>query len=120
MTAPIRALIKRAAAETEGVGPLVESLKWGEPSFTPKKPRIGSSVRIQARDNGDVALMFICHTNLVEEFRTLYDGRLRFEGNRAIVLPSGEPVDEKAVRHCIALALTYHRRKRDQHALPQR
>jgi hypothetical protein len=45
--------------------------------------------RIAPRDNGDVALMFICHTNLVEEFRGLYPDGLAFEGNRAIVLSAG-------------------------------
>ncbi|MCR9123116.1 MAG: DUF1801 domain-containing protein [Phyllobacteriaceae bacterium] len=112
MSGRARRLILEAAAETEAVCELAESVKWGEPSFTPSKPRIGSSVRIQARPNGDEALMFICHTGLVDEFRDLYGDTLTFEGNRAIVLPAGEPVDEAAIRHCIALALTYHRRKK--------
>ncbi|MFP3468007.1 hypothetical protein, partial [Leifsonia sp. SIMBA_070] len=55
--------------------------------FAPQQPRTGSSVRIQARDNGDEALMFICHTGLVDTFRDLYGDRLHLEGNRAIVLP---------------------------------
>lgn len=110
--APLRALIVEAAADVPEIGPLVESLKWGEPSFTPRKANIGSSVRIAARENGDRALMFICHTNLVEEFRALYPDRLSFEGNRAIVLPSGVEPDLDALRHCIALALTYKLRKR--------
>jgi len=112
MSARARKLILEAAAETEAVGELAESVKWGEASFTPARSRIGSSVRIQERSNGDEALMFICHTGLVDEFRDLYGETLAFEANRAIVLPAGKPVDEAAVRHCIALALTYHWRKR--------
>lgn len=107
-----RQLIAQSAQETEGVGPLIESVKWGEPSFTPAKRNIGSSVRLQQRDDRDVALMFICHTGLVDDFRDLYGDRLEFEGNRAIVLKSGQEYDAPAVKHCIALALTYHRRKR--------
>lgn len=110
--AHLRTLIVEAAAEVPEIGPLVESLKWGEPSFTPRKANIGSSVRIAKRANGDRALMFICHTNLVEEFRALYPDRLAFEGNRAIMLPSGAEPDLDALRHCIALALTYKLRKR--------
>lgn len=110
--APLRTLIVEAAADTPEIGPLEESLKWGEPSFTPRKANIGSSVRIAVRENGDRALMFICHTNLVEEFRALFPDRLTFEGNRAIVLPSGAEPDLDALRHCIALALTYKLRKR--------
>lgn len=112
MSGRARRLILEAAAETDAVGELAESVKWGEASFTPEKPRIGSSVRIQARANGEEALMFICHTGLVDEFRDLYGETLAFEGNRAIVLPAGASVDEAAIRHCIALALTYHWRKR--------
>ncbi len=112
MMAMARRLIEQAARETEGVGPLTESIKWGEPSFTPARRDTGSSVRVQQRGNGDVALMFICRTGLVDDFRDIYGERLPFEGNRAIVLKSGQEFDAAAVKHCIALALTYHRRKR--------
>lgn len=108
----LKALIHQVAASTPEIGPLEESLKWGEQSFTPAKRNIGSSVRIQPRANGDAALMFICHTNLVDEFRQLYPEALTYEGNRAIVLSGeGEP-DRQALSHCIALALTYKLRKK--------
>lgn len=110
----LRELIYAAAADAPEIGELDESLKWGEPSFAPRKPNIGSSVRIADRQNGDLALMFICHTNLVEEFRALYPDRLRFEGNRAIVLSHGIEPDLEALKHCIALALTYKLRKRQR------
>ncbi len=108
----LRALIANAAYETPGVGPLEESVKWGEQSFAPAKPRIGSSVRVQPRANGDVALMFICHTHLVDEFRSLYGDQLTFEGDRAIVIETGKPLPVAPLKHCIALAFTYHLRKR--------
>ncbi|WP_210421536.1 hypothetical protein [Hoeflea halophila] len=58
-------------------------------------------------------MMFICHTNLVEEFRGLYPDALTYEGNRAIVVSAKEEPDRLALAHCIALALTYKlRRKR--------
>ncbi|WP_052161621.1 hypothetical protein [Hoeflea sp. BAL378] len=110
--AELEALIRDTAARTQGVGALEQSLKWGERSFAPARPNIGSSVRIQPRAGGDVALMFICHTNLVEQFRALYPDALAFEGNRAIVVEAGRPVDRDALSHCIALALTYKLRKR--------
>tara|TARA_R110002020_G_scaffold96186_20_gene230610 strand:- start:4216 stop:4566 length:351 start_codon:yes stop_codon:yes gene_type:complete len=110
--AELEALIRETAARTRGVGALEQSLKWGERSFTPAKANIGSSVRIQPRTGGDVALMFICHTNLVEEFRALYPDTLAFEGNRAIVIEAGKPVDREALGHCIGLALTWKLRKR--------
>ncbi|MDF1606794.1 DUF1801 domain-containing protein [Hoeflea sp. YIM 152468] len=108
----LEALVHEVAAVTPEVGALEESLKWGEQSFTPQKRNVGSSVRIQLRENGDAALMFICHTNLVEEFRALYSSVLEFEGNRAIVLRGQRIHDRAALSHCIALALTCKLRKR--------
>ena len=108
----LRGLIAETARETDGVGEIAESVKWGEPSFAPVRPRVGSSVRLQERANGDVALMFICHTGLVERFRDLYGDALTLEGNRAIVLSPGEELPADALKHCIAMALTYHLGKR--------
>ena len=110
--ADLKALILETAARTPGVGPLEESRKWGEQSFTPAKANVGSSVRIAERAEGELALMFICHTNLVEEFRALYPGALEFEGNRAILLKDGQRPDLEALSHCVSLALTYKLRKR--------
>lgn len=108
----LHALIQEAAAKRPEIGPLAESIKWGQPSFTPAKPNIGSSVRIETRDNGAHALMFICTTGLVEQFRELYGDRLTLEGKRAIVLSDDEPLDRGALDHCIALALTHKLRRR--------
>jgi hypothetical protein len=108
----LKALIHEVAADAPEIGALEESLKWGEQSFTPAKRNIGSSVRIQPRADNGAALMFICHTNLVEEFRALYPDALTYEDNRAIVLEKGHPVDKDALSHCIGLALTYKLRKR--------
>lgn len=108
----LRALILETARETEGVGDLAESLKWGEPSFTPARPRIGSSVRLAIRDRQTVAMLFICHTHLVDRFRELYPDSFAFEGDRALIFRTDAPVPVAETKHCIALALTWHLRKR--------
>lgn len=107
----LRELIFRTAANLDAVPALSETLKWGEPSYTPVKPGIGSSVRLTARDDGAVALMFICHTHIVEQFRELYPDALEFDGNRAIIVKPGNNVDVEALSHCISLALTFKQRK---------
>lgn len=107
----LRALIIETARVTEGVGELAESLKWGEPSFTPAKPRIGSSVRLAMRDDDTVAMLFICHTNLVERFRELYPDTFAFEGNRALVFKARDTIPVAETKHCIAMALTYFRNR---------
>jgi hypothetical protein len=60
---------------------------------------------------GQVAVYFHCQTNLVETFRELYP-ELSFGGNRSILLNAGDKLPAAALRHCVALALTYHLNKR--------
>lgn len=104
---PLRQFILATAAQTIGVGEIEESLKWGEPSYTPLKKGVGSSVRLVPRKDGNVSMHFICHTGLVERFRELYSDVLTFEGNRTIVIDTNKPLAEQELRHCIAMALTY-------------
>ena len=107
----LKHLIASVAADNPRIGPLEESLKWGQPSFTPKKRNVGSSVRIQENDDGSHSLMFICHTNLVGQFRELYGDQLDFDGNRAIHLREDD-LESDALKHCISMALTYMLDKR--------
>ena len=58
------------------------------------------------------ALFFHCQTDLVETFRELYPTELSYGGNRSIFLNADDDIPEQALRHCVALALTYHRGRR--------
>jgi hypothetical protein len=109
----LRRLIFDIAKTTKGVGALEESLKWGQPSYLTTESKSGSTVRIDQLKNeaGGYAVYFHCQTDLVETFRELYP-ELRYGGNRSILLDAGEKLPEAALRHCIALALTYHTRKK--------
>ena len=109
----LRRLIFDTAKATKGVGALEEALKWGQPSYLTAESKSGSTIRIDQvkAEAGGYAVYFHCQTDLVETFRELYP-QLRYSGNRAILLDAGEKMPEAALRHCIALALTYHARKR--------
>jgi uncharacterized protein DUF1801 len=109
----LRKLILDTARKTEGVGPLEEALKWGQVSYLTSESKSGSTIRIdQVKDAaGQTAIYFHCQTNLVETFREFYP-QLRFSGNRAILLDASERLPEPELRHCVALALTYHLNKR--------
>jgi Domain of unknown function (DU1801) len=109
----LRRLIFDTAKATKGVGPLEEPLKWGQPSYLTPETNSGSTVRIdQVKSSpGQYAVYFHCQTDLVEKFRELYP-ELSFSGNRAILLDANEKLPETELRHCVALALTYHLRKR--------
>ncbi|WP_407149159.1 DUF1801 domain-containing protein [Bradyrhizobium sp. ORS 86] len=108
----LRRLILDTAKATRGVGALEETLKWGQPSYLTTETGSGSTVRIdQVKAAADqVAVYFHCQTNLVETFRELYP-ELSYSGNRAILLDVADKLPEAALRHCVALALTYHLRK---------
>jgi hypothetical protein len=109
----LRRLIFDTAKTTKGVGKLEEALKWGQPSYLTTESKSGSTVRIDQLKTGagGYAVYFHCQTDLVETFRELYP-ELRYGGNRSILLDAGEKLPEAALRHCIALALTYHARKK--------
>lgn len=109
----LRKLILDTARTTEGVGALEEALKWGQVSYLTSETGSGSTIRIDRVKSADnqVAVYFHCQTKLVETFRELYP-QLSYSGNRAILLDAGEPLPKAELGHCVALALTYHLRKR--------
>ena len=109
----LRELVFTMAAGTDGVGPLEETLKWGEPAYLTRASKSGSTIRMdwKSRNPNVCALYFNCQTDLVERFRTVFGDALGFEGNRAVLLPVSGPLPEVMLRSCIAAALTYHRDK---------
>ena len=117
----LRRLIIDTARSTEGVGRIEEALKWGQPSYLTPETKSGSTVRIDHVDGKQVAIYFHCQTDLVATFRELYPDKWSYGGNRCILLNADHKIDEAALRHCVALALTYHLNKRKAHAaLPRR
>lgn len=89
-------------------------LKWGQPSYLTSVSKGGTTIRIGPAkgEPGRVALYVHCQTHLIDRFRERYGDTLSFEGKRAILLDVEAPLPVEPLRHCIALALTYHRDKR--------
>ena len=110
----LRRLIFDTASATKGVGALQETLKWGQPSYLTAETKSGSTIRIDQVKSAanQYAVYFHCQTDLVETFRELYPTQMRYGGNRSILLDAGEELPEAALRHCVALALTYHLKKK--------
>lgn len=106
----LRRLVLETAAETDGVDDVDETLSWGEPAY---KTDSGSTVRIDWKaDQPDrYAMYFTCTTSLVETFEEVHGDLFRYEGNRALVFDFSEDLPEDELKHCISLALTYHRVK---------
>jgi hypothetical protein len=110
----LRAIILATAAETPGVGDLVETLKWGELAYLPRRARTGTTIRINAvkRSLDRYGAYFNCKTTLLQTFRMIYPQAFTFEGDRALIFSVQDDLPEAAFRHCAALALTYHLQKR--------
>jgi hypothetical protein len=112
----LRSMIFDVAKKTPGVGALEEGLRWGQPSYLTSETGSGSTIRIDqiGAEGRKYAMYFICTSGLVEEFKELYRDEMKFEGNRSIVFDVRDKLPEAALRHCISLALTHHRRKRNR------
>ena len=106
----LRALIYQTASETEGVGPLLETLKWGQPAYLTPKTKSGSTLRLGLPKSGGFALYAHCQTTIISDFRTLFPSDFTFEGNRAVLFEDGAAPDDK-LRLMIKSALTYHLHK---------
>ena len=96
----------------EGVGPLTETLKWGEPAHLTQATGSGSTIRLGwFRSAGrECAVLFNCRTTLVDDFRGQFADVFAYEKNRAILLDAREPLPEAPLSACLGMALTYHRR----------
>ncbi|MGO4524518.1 DUF1801 domain-containing protein [Microvirga sp. 2MCAF35] len=107
-------LIFTTASEMDAVGEIIETLKWGQPAFLPAHPKIGTTIRIDAvkEEPEHYAVFFHYQTTLVSTFRQLYPNDFTFQGNRALIFTVGHDFPVDPFRHCVAMALTYHK----QHA----
>ena len=109
----IRELILETAAQTEGVGEIEETLKWGEPAYLTSQTGSGTTIRIAWKESApeQYAVHVHCQTRLISTFRELFPDSLRFEGNRSIIFHQDDLIPIEQLSRCIALALTYHRHK---------
>lgn len=107
----LRQTILDVATSNREIGPLAETLKWGEPAWLPQHPRIGTTVRagVLKGSSTHYALYVHCQTSLIETFRRHYPERFSYDGNRALIFAIGSEPPAEPLAHCIALALTYHR-----------
>ena len=110
----VRAMIFAAAGADSRIGPIAETLKWGEPAYLTEETRSGSTIRLgwPKGDPGRAAIYFNCRTSLVGDFRTLFGNAFVYEGNRAVLLPVEADFDREALKAMLGMALTYHAAKR--------
>jgi len=105
----LRKLVWEVADEL-GLEDLEETLKWREPSYLTKH---GSTVRMdwKKKKPDQYAMYFKCTSKLVRTFKVIYPKTFSYETTRAIVFKLDDKVPTKELKHCISLALTYHKVK---------
>lgn len=106
----LRGYIFEEAARNPAVGAITETLKWNEPAYLTEKTKSGTTVRLAWKEKKpqQFALLVNCQTSLVASYKDFYGSVLSFEGTRAIIFERGASLPEDAIRHCIAMAQTYH------------
>ncbi len=104
----LRAAILSAAQDAH-VGPVTESLKWGQPAWRPATPRTGSTLRLNwSPDAPEVLTVYVdCKTDLAQRMASLYP-ELPNDGRRALALPLNTALDTHPIAHLAAMTLTYH------------
>ena len=106
----LRQLLLATARRLDRVGPIEETLRWGEPSYLTQETRSGSLIRLawkKSRPN-QYGIYFHCQTTIIEMIREIHGNVFCYEGRRALVFGPTDQVDEVAVADCFAMALTYH------------
>jgi hypothetical protein len=110
----LRTLLYKIAEETEGVGVLEETVRWGQASYLPSASKSGSMIRIDRyrKDDSRCALYFFCQTTLVDSFKEMFGAALTYEGNRAVIVDVAGELNTPVISQCMEMALTYNLRKR--------
>jgi hypothetical protein len=104
----LRDLILDVAAKTPAIGPIEETLKWGQPAFLPNTTKSGTTIRLGLPKTGGFAIYVHCQTSLIADFQTHFPREFSYEGNRAILFSDMESIKPDLLRLFIHNALTYH------------
>lgn len=109
----VRGILLDAAAADPRIGPLTETLKWGEPAYLTAATGSGSTVRLGvSRSDARPALFVNCRTSLAADIAELHGATFGYQAARAVLLPTDIAAHADAIRHAVTLALTYHLRRR--------
>jgi hypothetical protein len=112
----VRKLIFATARAHDEVGPLTETLKWGEPAYLTQQTGSGSTIRLgRAKDSeAHAAVLFNCKTTLIDTFRERFPDQFEYRQNRALLLDVTGSLPRRPLSICLSLALTYHLDRRSR------
>ena len=105
----VRALIKRTAQETNGVGEIEESIKWGQASFATVRPKSGTPIRIGGNVEVGIYSIYVpCSTSLISDFRETHPDMFDYHGSRELRFDISQSLPKSSLELFISAALTYY------------
>lgn len=109
----LRTIIFEVAEENSEIGPVTETLKWGQPAYLTEQTKSGTTIRLGAGKEGHRACIYVhCQSKVADQIRDIYPNHFIISGNREITPRTSVQDSHDELKHCIALALTYHLRKK--------
>ncbi|KZY39690.1 hypothetical protein A3731_13150 [Roseovarius sp. HI0049] len=106
----LRRLIFDVARGLPEIGPLDETLKWGQPAYLPRTPRTGSTLRAGLHKDAQFALFAHCQTTIISSYARAFPGWDRLDGNRAVLFDAPGQIEPERLSYLVRHALTYHLR----------
>ncbi|MEQ8292421.1 MAG: DUF1801 domain-containing protein [Roseovarius sp.] len=104
----LRGLILAVASRLPEVGPLDETLKWGQPAYLPRRPRTGTTLRIGLHKEARFALFAPCQITIISTYGETFPAWDRLDGDRAVLFDTPSQVEPERLAHLVRHALTYH------------
>jgi len=103
----LRQLIIDTAKENEDVTKLLETLKWGEPSYIANK---GTTIRINqhSKDKSQYGMYFQCSSMMIPTIKEVHGSTFKYDGNRAILFDLEDELPMDEIKDCINMGLNYH------------
>jgi hypothetical protein len=104
----LRQLIFDVAARDAEIGPLEETLKWGQPAYMTSTTRSGTTLRLGLPKTGGFAILCHCQTTVISDFRALFGDDFTYDGTRAVVFSSNDTLPTDKIALLISAAFRYH------------
>jgi len=107
----LRELIFDVAESDPDVGPVTETLKWGQPSYVAARAGLGTPLRLGRSNQARFALLVHCQSRVIDNFANRFPAWDRFDGTRGVLFNRVEEVEPLRHGWLIRHALTYHKSK---------
>jgi hypothetical protein len=104
----LRQLIFDVVARDADIGPLEETLKWGQPAYLTTATKSGTTLRLGLPKTGGFAILCHCQTTVISDFRALFGDDFIYDGNRAVVFSTSDTVPKDKLALLVSAALRYH------------